>query len=205
MDIGEVVGSVGGDVLGATVSGLFSAHSANKQRDWQTEMSNTQYQRAVADLKAAGLNPMLAYSQGGAGVPSGAMASVPDLSSLGSRAVSSANQSKQVQETVNNIKADTELKKSEIALKASDKRYKDVLTALELAKVPGAQFEAQMDSSWYGKTTRGIDRFVSSILPVAGVSVGSALGLKKLFGGSPEERMHQEARKQLKKLLKERK
>lgn len=49
---------------------------AQKQRDWQTTMSNTQYQRAVGDMEAAGLNPMLAYSQGGAGTPSGGQASV---------------------------------------------------------------------------------------------------------------------------------
>lgn len=53
-----------------------NAIEAAKNRDFQAQMSNTQYQRAVGDMEAAGLNPMLAYSQGGAGTPSGASASV---------------------------------------------------------------------------------------------------------------------------------
>lgn len=54
-----------------------SAWQAGITRDWQEEMSNTSYQRATADMKAAGLNPMLAYSQGGATTPSGAMGQSP--------------------------------------------------------------------------------------------------------------------------------
>lgn len=54
-------------------SNVASAQQAQKQMDFQERMSNTSYQRAVKDMKAAGLNPMLAYSQGGASAPSGAM------------------------------------------------------------------------------------------------------------------------------------
>lgn len=54
---------------------LFNASEAQKNRDWLTEMSNTSYQRAVADLQKAGLNPILAYQHGGASTPSSSSAS----------------------------------------------------------------------------------------------------------------------------------
>lgn len=63
-----------------TVEGRnWSAQQADIQRNYETQMSNTSHQRAVADLRAAGLNPMLSVTQGGASTPSVGIASAGSL------------------------------------------------------------------------------------------------------------------------------
>lgn len=96
---------IGGALIGGAANllgGLFgrsgqsSANAANlkiarEQMAFQERMSNTEYQRSVADLKAAGINPMLGVMKGGgASTPSGASAHMENPNASVSEGLSSA-------------------------------------------------------------------------------------------------------------------
>lgn len=89
--IGDVAGAVvkgGLGYFGTQQTNAANAYQAQLNRDFQAGQTGTAYQRAVADMKAAGLSPMLAYSQGGASSGSGSQAVMQDkLGSLASGAV----------------------------------------------------------------------------------------------------------------------
>ncbi len=96
-------------VIGGIASffGQKSANKANRKeaqrnRVFQERMRNTEWQAGVEDMRKAGLNPALAYQQGGASSPSGAVAASQE-SDLG-EGVSSAMQVKQMQEGLKEVK-----------------------------------------------------------------------------------------------------
>lgn len=115
----------------------FNAAEARGQRDWQQYMSNTSYQRAVKDLMQAGLNPMLAYMQGGASTPGGGMASssnpggatasgpsaaaaanpmLANKAAIGTQSALAAAQQAQTMAAAENMRADADLKRSQADL-----------------------------------------------------------------------------------------
>jgi len=131
MDFGGLGGVVSGIMgfLGSEDTNAANAQQAAKQMDFQERMSNTSYQRAVADMQAAGLNPMLAYSQGGAGTPGGAMATMQNSAASGAAAAGMYHQQQ-------NVRSDTELKNSQATLNAAE-------TAHTMARTTTEGFSAQ--------------------------------------------------------------
>jgi len=81
--LGEIAGGILGEIGSTFLQDRLNTRGANAQRDWEGGMYARRYQTQVKDLLAAGLNPMLAYSQTPGGVPtSGAVAvNKPDISS----------------------------------------------------------------------------------------------------------------------------
>lgn len=153
-DVASAVGGFVGDLGGAVLGGAFNARSARKQMQFQERMANTQYQRAAADIEAAGLNRVLALGNP-AHSPSGASAAMnaPALGSAVNNARVANAQTKNLQEQANltavtamTTAADGELKNAQ--REESEARRLNILedTLLKRGQIP-----------WYNAMTGNVN------------------------------------------------
>jgi len=209
-------GGGGGDIIGGIASGLGSFAGSlitagamkdvnaqqialsERQMEYQRQMSNSAYQRAMQDMRAAGLNPMLAYQQGGAGTPSGSQPpglNVPDVgkgvseglqkglaSAIELRRVKNESDLMQSQTMLQAVTASKEVEQAK--LNAATARNVETNTAKTQVEIPALKAEAgareahgklnKEYSTWDNWQNR-INNFIHSAVTAVG-GVGQAVG-----------------------------
>ena len=176
-----------GDILGSAISayGSFRGQQianesnqliAQRQQDFQERMSNSAYQRAVTDMMAAGLNPMLAYSQGGASAPPGATAQMQNALGAG---VTSGQQGFQMALNAAQNEADILLKREQAGAAGAQE---DLNRAnMNLALVEAANKGVQLPGH-----ERFVDQVASQIKLNNAISASNSANAAKTTAEMPE-------------------
>ena len=113
--------SAGASLLGGAQAQAVNVREARRNREFQERMRNTQWQAAVSDMTAAGVNPALAIARGPNAAPGGATASVSDMVTP---AVGSAMQAERLRNDLQLMKANIQRARSE-ASSARQKAARD--------------------------------------------------------------------------------
>ena len=191
----------GAALAGGALRNKWQREEAERDRQFQERMSSTAYQRAVADMRAAGINPILAYAQGGASSPGGRMANLEDI--VGP-AVSSAFQMRRLTQELRNMRAveQRDMEQAKDYQQAYQLKYAQMLSERERFKLIGDQQKmlkqelrmlqleephmlnrAAYDQTSWARWMHAIQRSSQSLSPV-GMVVGAGLAGRALRYGA---------------------
>jgi len=202
----------GGSLLGSLSSGALSSAEARRARKWQQYMARNAHQMEVADLKAAGLNPILSAGGSGAHAPGTSSPTWPDMGSAVGQGVSSAIALKSAKEelrtkaaTRESAELDTMAKREMWKYFAENPHIRGLLMPAMLAQMAGlsptvfgslgAVTSKGVRGVLSGLTKKAVDRGVE---PAVKAYYDKYLDPQKMFeeafGGSPRLRRYNDAK-----------
>lgn len=158
LDAGLSLAAGGLNYLGQHSANKANRAMAREQMGFQERMSNTSYQRGMADMREAGLNPILAYKQGGASSPTGA--AIPQQNELSGAAAAASAMARQ---------------RSEINLNSARAQ-------LTRAEIPAKEAEAQFYRSLYGTGAKYAEKSLHSAKGLGQVAKGALSSFRFIKG-----------------------
>ena len=161
-------------LIGGERTNQAAADRAESAQNFSAQQYATRYQTTVKDLEAAGLNPMLAYSQGPGSSPTGVQA--PVTIALGS-AVEGYQKGKAISSAAELQKEQTEVAKSQVTLNSATaaKAIADAEVSKEQAELIRIDRDKRTkDVSFVEQSTKTQEELARAYIQQAGASAAQA-------------------------------
>jgi hypothetical protein len=141
----------GMSLLGGILGNQARRDEAQSAQGFSAEQYAHRYQTQVKDLQAAGLSPMLAYSQGPGASPTGVAAQVDNVGSAAAAGAQAAMSTHMTQAQIDNIKADTELKNAQAEAAATGSRTAvwNAMSSQALQEMQSKDITAKLEAGGY--------------------------------------------------------